>query len=76
MNITGVIAVVIFFWFILALIKPQKFAPFFKSGARKKAFLIFLAVSIVGFWAVTRQGKTPKVEPGQSRKRCTKSGTH
>mgnify|MGYP000547557585 FL=1 len=47
MSITGVIAVVVFFWFILALIKPKKFAPFFKSGARKKAFLIFLAVSIV-----------------------------
>ena len=47
MSITGVIAVVIFFWFILALIKPQKFATFFKSGARKKAFLIFLAVSVV-----------------------------
>jgi hypothetical protein len=47
MSFTGVIAVVIFFWFVLALIKPKRFAPFFKSGARKKAFLIFLAVSIV-----------------------------
>ena len=47
MNITGVIAVVVFFWFVLSLIKPHKFAPFFKSGARKKAFLLFLAVSVV-----------------------------
>lgn len=47
MSITGVIAVVVFFWFVLVLIKPQKFAPFIKSGARKKALLLFLAVSVV-----------------------------
>ena len=61
MSITGVIAVVVFFWFVLALIKPQRFAPFFKSGARKKAFILFLAVSVVcGLLGGKPAGKNPQ----------------
>lgn len=61
MSITGVIAVVVFFWFVLVLIKPQKFAPFFKSRARKKALLLFLAVSVVcGLLGGKPAGKNPQ----------------
>ena len=61
MSITGVIAVVVFFWFVLALIKPQKFAQFFKSGPRKKALLLFLAVSVVcGLLGGKPEGKNPQ----------------
>jgi hypothetical protein len=47
MDIFSGIETVVFVWFILVLIKPQKFASFFKSGARKKAFAVFMAVGIV-----------------------------
>ncbi len=75
MSITGVIAVVIFFWFILALIKPQKFALFFKSGARKKAFLLFLAVSVVcGLLGGKPAGQTPQSGAGTKQEKVYKIG--
>lgn len=75
MSITGVIAVVVFIWFVLALIKPQKFAPFFKSGARKKALLIFLAVSVVcGLLGGKPAGKNPQGGTGAKQEKVYKIG--
>ena len=75
MSITGVIAVVVFFWFVLALIKPQKFAPFFKSGPRKKALLLFLAVSVVcGLLGGKPAGKNPQGGTGTKQEKVYKIG--
>ncbi|MFR4308152.1 DUF4352 domain-containing protein [Acidaminococcus intestini] len=75
MSITGVIAVVVFFWFILALIKPKRFAPFFKSGTRKKALLLFLAVSVVcGLLGGKPAGKNPQGGTGTKQEKVYKIG--
>ncbi|MCI7194924.1 MAG: DUF4352 domain-containing protein [Acidaminococcus fermentans] len=75
MSITGVIAVVVFFWFILALIKPKRFAPFFKSGTRKKALLLFLAVSVVcGLLGGKPAGKNPQGGAGTKQEKVYKIG--
>lgn len=75
MSITGVIAVVVFFWFVLVLIKPKKFAPFFKSGPRKKALLLFLAVSVVcGLLGGKPAGKNPQGGTGTKQEKVYKIG--
>lgn len=75
MSITGVIAVVVFFWFILALIKPKRFAPFFKSGTRKKALLLFLSVSVVcGLLGGKPAGKNPQGGTGTKQEKVYKIG--
>lgn len=75
MSITGVIAVVVFFWFVLTLIKPHKFAPFFKSGPRKKALLLFLVVSVVcGLLGGKPAGKNPQGGTGTKQEKVYKIG--
>lgn len=59
----------------MALIKPQKFAPFFKSGPRKKALLLFLAVSVVcGLLGGKPAGKNPQGGTGTKQEKVYKIG--